>query len=71
VVSAIDTGDRRRTLLRLSPDGEALLARIVPLAHAYESRLLQTLTRQERLQLESLLKKLMQQASLNSSHEEK
>jgi len=69
VVSSIDTLDRRRTLLRLSPDGEALLARIVPLAHDYESRLLEPLTRQERLQLETLLEKLMRQASLNSSEE--
>lgn len=68
VASAVDQGDRRRTLLRLSPDGEALLAEIVPLAHAYESRLLGTLTREEQRQLETLLNKLMQQASLNSNN---
>ena len=67
VSSAIDSGDRRRTLLRLSADGEALLARIVPLAHAYESRLLETLSVEERVQFESLLHKLMQQASLLSN----
>lgn len=66
VASRIDTGDRRRTLLRLSPEGEALLARIVPLAHAYESKLLETLTRAERRQLERLLEILMKQASLSS-----
>lgn len=71
VARAIDENDRRRTLLRLSPDGEALLARIVPLALAYESRLVETLTREERRQLETLLAKLMQQASSASDRQVK
>ena len=64
VVSAVDPNDRRRTLLRLSARGEDLLARITPLAQAYERRLLERLTGAERDQLGSLLEKLMAQANL-------
>ena len=70
VLSRVDDKDRRRTLLRLSSQGEALLARIAPLARAYETRLLEQLDRTEREQLEYLLDKLLGRArQLNPPNE--
>jgi DNA-binding MarR family transcriptional regulator len=62
VLSRVDPRDRRRTLLRLSARGEALLARIAPLARNYQDRLLQPLDDIERDQLGRLLGKLLEQA---------
>lgn len=38
-----DSGDRRRSVLRLSPEGWTVYERIVPLARAYEARLMAAL----------------------------
>jgi DNA-binding MarR family transcriptional regulator len=62
VLGRVDDKDRRRTLLRLSSRGESLLARIAPLARAYETRLLEQLDSTEREQLEYLLDKLLGRA---------
>lgn len=62
VLGRVDEKDRRRTLLRLSSRGESLLARIAPLARAYETRLLEQLDGTEREQLEYLLDKLLGRA---------
>ena len=62
ILSRIDHKDRRRTLLRLSSRGEALLARIAPLARAYETRLLEQLDCSEREQLNELLDRLLDRA---------
>lgn len=43
-----DRTDRRRVSLRLSPQGEAMHARIVPLALAFEARLYEALDASER-----------------------
>jgi DNA-binding MarR family transcriptional regulator len=62
ILSRVDSRDRRRTLLRLSARGEALLTRIAPLARAYEARLLESLDSKEKAQLAQLLDKLLDQA---------
>jgi DNA-binding MarR family transcriptional regulator len=58
-----DARDARRQLLRLTPEGEELHARIAPLALATESRLLATLSARERAQLDALLDRLLAAAN--------
>jgi DNA-binding MarR family transcriptional regulator len=55
--------DRRRSMLRLSRSGRAAYKQIVPLARAYEERLLAGLSKQEQQQLDRLLEKLNRQAT--------
>jgi DNA-binding MarR family transcriptional regulator len=57
-----DTADRRRSALRLSKRGRVLHQQIVPLALAYERRLLSALTPKERETLSLVLDKLLQSA---------
>jgi DNA-binding MarR family transcriptional regulator len=57
-----DPTDRRRSVLRLSAEGRALLAQIAPLARQYESQLLARLCAAERATLERLLEGLLEQA---------
>ncbi len=58
-----DPEDRRCLRLRLSPGrGESLLKKIIPLARAYEQRLLEALTPREQERLSTLLEKLQQRA---------
>lgn len=59
VMRAADHGDRRRAVLRLSADGDAMFRRIAPLAVAYERRLVETLSAVEVAQLDGLLAKLL------------
>ena len=47
--------DRRRAVLRLTPAGQAIHDEVAPLALAYEQRLLDGLSADERLALDSLL----------------
>lgn len=51
-------GDRRRSMLELSPEGLALYRRITPALRRYESELLARLKPRERQQLDSLLRRL-------------
>jgi DNA-binding MarR family transcriptional regulator len=55
--------DRRRSVLRLSPAGERIYRRIVPLARMHESRLAGALTDPERRELDRLLDKLTRSAT--------
>ncbi len=57
---SFDDEDRRRSILSLSPDGEAIYSRIVPLAKRYENMLLEGLNGEEKRQLDSVLDKLAQ-----------
>lgn len=57
-----DADDARRQLLTLTREGEALHARIAPLALATEQTLLATFDSRERAQLDALLDKLLNAA---------
>jgi len=59
---AVDTGDRRRAVLRLTPAGEAMYRAIVPLARAAEAALLAPLDAAERVALDRLLTRLTARA---------
>lgn len=50
--------DRRRSVLRLSPAGEAVYAEVAPLALRYQQRLLEALDAEERQWLERLLARM-------------
>ncbi|HET6436384.1 MAG TPA: MarR family transcriptional regulator [Xanthomonadaceae bacterium] len=54
----IHDGDRRRSVLRLSPDGEAIYAQVAPLALAFERQLLDGMDGEERALLFRLLDRL-------------
>jgi DNA-binding MarR family transcriptional regulator len=58
VERATDRSDRRRALLRLSSRGRAMHQRIVPLALAYEGRLYETLSTEERRSFDALTERL-------------
>ena len=63
VERATDRNDRRRGLLRLSPRGRAMHARIVPIALAYEARLYEALGPGERRSFDALTDRLLEQAT--------
>ncbi len=58
--------DRRRSMLRLSKAGQVVYEQIVPIARAYEQRLLAGLSKRDQQQLYRLLDKLNRQAILPS-----
>ncbi|MCW5747164.1 MAG: MarR family transcriptional regulator [Alphaproteobacteria bacterium] len=58
VQRTVDPGDRRRSALGLTPEGQRLHQQIAALALDYERRLLQGLTSAERTALDRLLQKL-------------
>jgi DNA-binding MarR family transcriptional regulator len=58
----VERADRRRARLDLSARGRAVYGEIVPLARAAESRLLATLTKAQRGQLDGLVRALQSQA---------
>jgi DNA-binding MarR family transcriptional regulator len=59
IIAADDNpGDGRSHFLSLTPAGHALYADIAPLARATESELFATLTPQERLQFEAMLRRI-------------
>src|SRR5262245_61895667 len=62
VERATDRHDRRRATLRLSARGRALHARIVPLALAYEARLSEALSVEERRSFDTLSDRLFARA---------
>lgn len=55
--------DRRRSMLRLSRGGYAVYARIIPIAHRYESGLMEVLSAAEQQALDRLLEKLDRRAA--------
>lgn len=59
---ATDSHDRRRASLKLSARGRAMHARIVPLALAYQERLHEALSADERRTFDTLSDKLFAQA---------
>jgi DNA-binding MarR family transcriptional regulator len=62
IVGEADAADGRRQLLWLSAQGEALHARIAPIALQAEQRLLATLDARERKQLDALIDRLLDAA---------
>ncbi|MGE0828506.1 MAG: MarR family winged helix-turn-helix transcriptional regulator [Hyphomonadaceae bacterium] len=58
LIASADRTDARRQKLALSARGHALYERIAPLAGAYEARLLEALTHEERRALDAILDKL-------------
>lgn len=56
---AWDAGDKRKSRLALSPQGQQVYAEIVPLALGYERDLLDTLSPEERAVLERVIDKLL------------
>lgn len=64
VVALIDADDARRQVLRLTAQGEALHARIAPIALESERRLLATLDARERAQFDALVDRLLSAAKL-------
>ncbi len=59
VVARADRADARRQNLTLTREGEALYARIAPIALASERKLLASLDQRERAQLDALLDRLL------------
>lgn len=53
-----DSADRRRASLRLTAQGAAIYAEIVPIARAYEARLVALLSAEDRAVLDRLLDRL-------------
>lgn len=64
VAASIDADDARRQVLTLTSQGEALHARIAPIALESERRLLATLDARERAQFEALVDRLLNTAKL-------
>lgn len=62
VVRSYDKGDRRRSMLRLSPAGRGVYTRVAPLALRYERRLLRALSNQDRRALNRLIGQLIERA---------
>lgn len=62
VVRSYDKGDRRRSMLRLSPTGKSVYTRVAPLALRYERRLLNSLSTQDRRSLNRLIGRLIERA---------
>lgn len=56
-------GDRRRSMLRLSPLGESVYAEVVPVALAYERDLLAPLDAADRASLDRVLRALLGRAT--------
>jgi DNA-binding MarR family transcriptional regulator len=57
-----DKGDRRRSLLRLTPAGRAVYMRAAPLALRYERSLLNPLSGEDKRTLSRLIEQLIEQA---------
>ena len=62
LVRAYDSGDRRRTRLRLSNAGQSVYTRVAPLALSYEKKLLAALSPTDRRVLDRLLGRLVDRA---------
>ena len=64
VLRAPDPRDGRRASLRLSAAGRRVYAEVVPLARSYERRLLEALGADERRELDGIIERLLDRASL-------
>jgi len=62
LVRAYDSGDRRRTRLRLSSAGQSVYTRVAPLALSYEKKLLDALSATDRRALDRLVGRLIERA---------
>jgi DNA-binding MarR family transcriptional regulator len=62
VLRGYDKGDRRRSILRLSAAGQAVYARVAPLALRYEDELLSALSPSDHRALDRLIGSLLEQA---------
>jgi DNA-binding MarR family transcriptional regulator len=62
LVRAYDSGDRRRSRLRLSSAGQSVYTRVAPLALTYEKKLLAALSPTDRRVLDRLLSRLVGRA---------
>ena len=62
LVRAYDSGDRRRTRLRLSSAGLSVYTRVAPLALSYEKKLLDALSPTDRRALDRLVGRLIDRA---------
>jgi len=62
LMRSYEKGDRRRSMLRLSPLGHAVYKRVAPLALQYERALLESLDASDRHTLERLIDQLMERA---------
>jgi len=62
LVRAYDSGDRRRTRLRLSRAGQSVYTRVAPLALNYEKKLLDALSATDRRALDRLVGRLIERA---------
>jgi DNA-binding MarR family transcriptional regulator len=62
IVRGHDKGDRRRSILRLSPTGKSVYTRVAPLALRYERELLNTLSTHDRRALNRLIGRLIERA---------
>lgn len=55
-----DDGDRRITLVRITPKGQRAVARLIPLAREHESRVLEPLGRKAPEEIKSALRRLIE-----------
>lgn len=62
ILRRIDPSDRRRSILRLSAEGEAIYDEVVPIARRLEACLLAGFTAEERAQVDSVITKLKERA---------
>ncbi|HKU14448.1 MAG TPA: MarR family winged helix-turn-helix transcriptional regulator [Steroidobacteraceae bacterium] len=62
LVRSYDSGDRRRSRLRLSSAGKSVYTRVAPLALGYEKKLLDALSPTDRRSLDRLVGRLMERA---------
>lgn len=62
LVRGYDKGDRRRSILRLSANGQSVYTRIAPLALRYEKTLLAALSASDRRALDRLISRLLERA---------
>lgn len=56
------TGDRRRSMLELTPDGRRIYRRVTPALRRYEAELLAGLSATEQRQLDAILRRLERRA---------
>ena len=62
VERSVDSDDRRRSVLRLSPQGHEIYRQVIPAALSYEKRLLAALSADEQRHLDGILARLAAQA---------
>lgn len=62
IIRRIDPNDRRRSILRLSPEGEAIYEQVVPIARRFEACLFAGFTDEERAQIDAMTARLKARA---------